>query len=273
MEIELEHRIVHALAGISLDYEEQLAFIRKRKKKGENWAPAAVLVLLGRYPHQHDLRNGYFFLLNKRSAFVQQPGDLCFPGGHPNRWIDLLLGRLFVPLVLWINRDSAFMLLRQKDRETFRRVMYFLGNGLRESFEEMRLNPFKVDFLGALYCYRLELFQRVIFPLVGILKTAVRPRLNWEVERIVNIPLSTLMAPDNYAVYRLMVSDKFRSFYPSDIVDYDCFVHRETDGRKEILWGASYQIIQSFLQSVFDFKPPAQRLRPVVEGELYPNIQ
>ena len=276
----LEDRVVRLLAEAPLDYLEQLKFIDGERRKGEAWAPAAVLVLLGKYPGQTrsavrspgQNEDGYFFLLNKRSAKVQQPGDLCFPGGHPNRGIDFILGRLIVPLVFSIKNAPGFQMLKKRDRETFRRIVYFLGNGLREGFEEIRLNPFRVDFLGALRCYQLELFQRVIFPLVGLVGPNLKTKPNWEVDRIVRIPLSSLMIPENYAVYRLKVSDRFKSAYQADWVDYECFVHREADRPDEILWGASYRIVQSFLETVFDFHPPPPQRLSVVEGELYPTV-
>jgi 8-oxo-dGTP pyrophosphatase MutT (NUDIX family) len=276
----LEDRVVRLLAEAPLDYLEQLKFIDSERKKGEAWGPAAVLVLLVKYPGQTRTaarsagqnEDGYFFLLNKRSALVQQPGDLCFPGGHPNRGIDFILGRLIVPLVFSIKNAPGFQMLKKRDNETFRRIIYFLGNGLREAFEEIRLNPFRVDFLGALRCYQLELFQRVIFPLVGLVGPNLKTKLNWEVDRIVRIPLSSLMIPENYAIYRLKVSDRFKSVYQADRVDYECFVHREANRPDEILWGASYRIVQSFLNTVFDFHPPPPQCLPIVEGELYPSI-
>jgi len=268
----LEDRIICALAEISLDYTEQLAFIQKERKKGVKWAAAAVLVLLGKYPVENFPNNGYFFLLNKRSAYVRQPGDLCFPGGHPNRWIDFLSSRLIVPYMLSMKKGSGFKMLRQRSRRTFRNTMFFLGNGLRESFEEIRLNPFKVDFLGALRSYNLEIFHRIIFPMVGIIRGNVKIKPNWEVERIIRIPLSSLLIPENYAIYKLVVKGRFQSILQSDRVEYDCFVHHEAGRQDEILWGASYEIVQSFLKAVFDFDPPTQNFRPMVHGEFYPSV-
>lgn len=163
-------------------------------------------------------------------------------------------------------------MLRKRNRETIKNVIYFLANGLRESFEEIRLNPFKVEFLGALRCYQLDLFQRMIFPIVGIMKTDAKSKPNWEVERVIKIPFSALLTPENYAVYRLAVTGKFKPIYKKDLVDYDCFIHREKGRKDEILWGASYRIVQSFLSVVFDFDPPEQHFRPIIEDELYPTI-
>ncbi|MFC1886744.1 hypothetical protein ACFLZM_06790 [Thermodesulfobacteriota bacterium] len=267
-----EDRIVRCLAEMPLDYNEQLAFIQQKKTQGKNWASAAVLVLLGKYGKEKSKLNRYFFLLNKRSVHVQQPGDLCFPGGHPNRWIDPFTSRLIHFGALFAKSGSAYRMLRRRNRETLKSVIYFLGNSLRESYEEIHLNPFKVVFLGALQSYRLDLFQRVIFPMVGIVNADIQTRPNWEVERIIKIPLSDLLTPENYSVYNLAVTDRFRSVYQTDCVKFDCFVHREKGQKNEILWGASYQIVQSFLRAVFDFDPPEQHLRPVIEDELYPDI-
>ncbi len=268
----LENHIINRLAELSLDYKKQLAFIRKEKQRGVDWAPAAVLVLMGKYARKKDSNKEYFFLLNKRSDRVQQPGDLCFPGGHPNRWIDPVLSRTVLPFVWFAKNGSGFNMLRQRKRETIRSVVYFLVNGLRESFEEIRINPLNVKFLGALNAYQLDLFQRVIFPIVGIMKTDAKTKPNWEVERVIKIPLSALLSPQNYAVYRLAVTGRFKPIYQTDRVDYDCFIHREKGRKDEILWGASYRIVQSFLNVVFDFAPPEQHLRPIIEDALYPTI-
>ena len=272
MKDELENRIVHALAELPLDYREQMSFIREEKKRGVKWETAGVLVLLGKYPIQGNSEDKYFFLLNKRSVNVQQPGDLCFPGGHPNQWMDLILSHLIIPYILPLKKGIGFQMNKKNNRESFQTIMYFLGNALREGFEEIRLNPFKIDFLGALRCYRLELFHRLVFPMVGIMKKEIKLKPNWEVDKILRLPLTSLFNHNDYATYKLKVEGRFRKMFDNDWVDHDCFIHREDGQPDEILWGATYKIIMSFLKAVFDFTPPDTKLRPIIQGELYPSI-
>jgi hypothetical protein len=42
----------------------------------------------------------------------------------------------------------------------------------------------------------------------------------------------------------------------------------ENDGRRELLWGATYRIIMNFLTSVMDFVPPDFSRLPVLAGRL-----
>ena len=270
MEYELENRIVHTLAELPLGYREQMAFIREERKRGIKWERAGVLVLLGKHPIHSNSEDKYFFLLNKRSVNVQQPGDLCFPGGHPKQWMDLILSHFIVPYILPLKKGLGFQMNKKINRESFQIIMYFLGNALREGFEEIRLNPFKVDFLGALRCYRLESFHRLIFPMVGIMKKEIKLKPNWEVDKIIRLPLTSLFNHNDYATYKLKVEGRFRKMFHNDWVDYDCFIHREDGQPDEILWGATYKIIMSFLKAVFDFTPPDSNLRPIIKGKLYP---
>ncbi len=272
LEQELEYRIIHSLAQPPLDYKEQMAFIREERKRGIRWRTAGVLLLLGKYPAPSDWKSRYYLLLNKRSANIQQPGDLCFPGGHPNRWIDLISSHLVVPHILPLRKSPAFKTQKKNDRKSFTIIKYFLGNVLREGFEEIRLNPFKVGYLGALRCYRLEPFRRVIFPLVGVMKEEVRLRPNWEVDKILRIPLMSLFNHDNYARYELKVRGEFKEIFKSEVVSYDCFIHYEDGQPDEILWGATYKIVMSFLKVVFQFSPPYNNIHPIVRGELYPDV-
>jgi hypothetical protein len=46
-----------------------------------------------------------------------------------------------------------------------------------------------------------------------------------------------------------------------------CFVHRE-NGKKELLWGATYRLTERFLNIVFGYRPPAVETLPVVRMRL-----
>ena len=69
----------------------------------------------------------------------------------------------------------------------------YLTTSLRESFEEMRLNPFSIKFLGPLPPQNLRVFQKIIYPMVGWVEGNHRLKTNHEVEKIVYIPLKVLL--------------------------------------------------------------------------------
>ena len=73
---------------------------------------------------------------------------------------------------------------------------------LRESFEEMRLIPFDVRFLGPLPSQKLVMFKRMIYPMTGWVGHQKRFFPNWEVDKIIYIPLRQLLDPGNYVGYQ-----------------------------------------------------------------------
>ena len=226
-------------------------------------ASSAVLFLIGPSPVSGAPR----LILNKRSRQVRQPGDLCFPGGGPAPRVDRVWARLLSLPGLPVSRWQAGR--KDLQRGNRRLIAQLLATSLRESFEEMRLMPFGVRFLGPLPPQRLVLYKRVIYPMVGWVKKQKRFRLNGEVEKLIHIPIEQLLNPDNYACFRIT--------YPPDIElnidqqgrELPCFVHRQ--GRNcDILWGATYRMIMTFLSQVFDFIPPATRVRPRMDSHLSP---
>jgi hypothetical protein len=139
-----------------------------------------------------------------------------------------------------------------------------LATALREGVEEMRLNPFGVTFLGRLPEQQLLMFQRSIFPLVGWIGKQQRFFPNWEVDRIVRIPVLSLFETANYARFRLHAGRKEGAW------EMPCFIHRER-GRHEVLWGATYRIALHFLNAVFGFSEPSMAERPLVTYTLAKN--
>ena len=263
---ELEPLITNALYSHPIDYQDQINFVNEQREQGQNCSVAGVLLLI-----QYQPDKGYVFLLNKRSDKVQQPGDLCCPGGSSNRIIDSLLGHLITkPLLAW-RKTPAYLKAKQLGPQPLNQITFFLTNALRESWEEIRLDPFAVNFLGPLNCYRLTLFKNIIFPIVGAVKAPLSLKPNWEVAKILQIPLHSFFQEENYGVYRLKVGNPiFKDIIQADTIDYPCLIYQEPAQPTEILWGATYSIIMSFLDTVFGFHPPELDTRPVIEGELYP---
>ena len=141
------------------------------------------------------------------------------------------------------------------------------ATGLRESLEEMRLNPFGVTFLGPLPPQSLVMFKRTIYPMVGWIERQKRFFPNWEVEKVVHIPLKDLLNSNYYGRYRLRMDSNPNGEHSSLIQDFPCF-RVQADNRMEVLWGATYRITINFLEYIFGFKPPAIQTLPVTEGTL-----
>ncbi|MBN2126532.1 MAG: CoA pyrophosphatase [Deltaproteobacteria bacterium] len=209
-------------------------------------------------------------LLNKRSGRVRQPGDLCFPGGRISPRLDALLARVlrwpFFPLERW-PYWTEWRRLRPREG---RRLALLLATSMRESFEEMRLNPLGVRFLGPMPSQNLPMFGRVLYPMVGWIDRQRRFFPNWEVEKVVCIPLRELLDPERYACYRLHFDARPGDPRRGRIQDFPCFRHRGEEG-EEILWGVTYRIVMAFLDIVFGFWPPPPEALPVVHGTLDGN--
>ena len=146
----------------------------------------------------------------------------------------------------------------------------FWATALRESFEEMRLNPFGVSFLGPLPPQPLVMFQRTIYPSVAWINRQKRFFPNWEVEKVVNIPLIDLLNPANYAQYRLCRKPGGDAESINIIGHYPCFRYQFRNDT-ELLWGATYRIVTLFLDYIFSFKPPGLAEIPIIEGSLDQN--
>jgi 8-oxo-dGTP pyrophosphatase MutT (NUDIX family) len=225
---------------------------------------AAVLFLI---QYSGDMCAEPHLLLNKRSNLVKQPGDLCCPGGRVHPHVDTLLGYFlnlpFAPLA----RSRGWRVFSKQARSWRQSLSRFWACSLRESWEEMGLLPWRVEFLGMLPLDQLRLFKRTILPLVGWISEHRSFRPNWEVEKIVPVPISSLLEPSNYSVYVLHENIKGPNPLPQGQASFPCFVHRGTQG-EEILWGATYRIVMSFLERVYDFDPPAAKHLRVTYGRL-----
>ncbi len=207
-------------------------------------------------------------ILNKRSAKVLQPGDICCPGGGIAPRIDrLLAGLLGLPLGPMQYWEYRPFWQRQAPR-SLPRLRLLLATALREGLEEMRLNPLGVGFQGVLPPERLVMFRRIIYPLVGWVGRQRHFFPNWEVAEVVRIPLRDLLAPANYLGLQLKI--KSQGAHGEDGGDMGLFpaFRCHTFQGTEFLWGATYRITMSFLQRVFGFVPPDPEMGTVVEKHL-----
>jgi len=266
-------KVIASLARARVDFLEQLQFIEEQRNSRESWEGAGVLLPLFFSPEQNPQKKGpgqYVFLLNKRSQKVQQAGDLCAPGGGIHPFTDAITQRLLLSRVIPAAWGRGIDGARKRGKALFRAILFFFGNALRESWEEVRLSPFNVEFFGPLPCYRLMSFRRIIFPLVGRAKRLWQPRLSWEVEKIVSIPVQAFFQPENYALYSLEVPDDLVARGIPNPWVFPCLV-QNIDGQEEILWGATFNIIQSFLEIVFHEQPPSPDGRWVIQRPLVAN--
>ena len=228
---------------------------------------SAVLFLLGPQCCQSDRGFQPCLILNKRSQKVRQPGDLCCPGGSLSAKLDpaiaLALRLPGTPLARW----SHWGKWRRRFPAKARNLSLLLAAGLREAFEEMRLNPLQVRFVGILPPQQLVMFQREIYPLVCWVPRQRRFKLNWEVDQMVYVPLRNLLDPQNYACLRLQMPAAGNSNGETVYKKFPCFLHR-SNGTSETLWGATFRITMAFLEKVFHFKPPEPASLPVVSSRL-----
>jgi 8-oxo-dGTP pyrophosphatase MutT (NUDIX family) len=262
--------VMEALAQAPLDYLEQLEFIRKQRGSLTPWEGAGVLLPLyfsEEKKRDRDRSGQYVVLLNKRSKRVQQAGDLCAPGGGIHPVLDRISQEILqVGLLPWA-RGLACERAKQRGKSVYKKILFFLGNALRESWEEIRLSPFNVEFLGPLQSYRLQSRRWIIFPVVGRVKRAWQHKLSPEVDKIITIPLRTFFLPESYAFYSLEVPQELITQGIPNPWEFPCLVD-DAEGEEEILWGATYMVLRSFLRIVFDQPLPSPDGRRVIHRPL-----
>ena len=228
---------------------------------------SVVLLLLGICPPAPHKAAEPCFILNKRSSKVRQPGDICCPGGGIAPRRDRLGAHLLrlpgTPLRKWI----YYRFWRRRAPQGMPRLRLLLATALREGAEEMRLNPLGVGFQGMLPPEHLVMFNRTIYPMVGWVQRQQRFFPNWEVERIVRIPVRALLVPTDYIRLRLTLAHHEPATEGGAGREFGAFRYRSPAG-VEILWGATYRIVMTFLERVYGFAPPKMGNGPVVEKRL-----
>ena len=236
---------------------------------GQDLSPtstSSVLFLLGNYP-----MNGFSpepsIILNKRSKKVAQPGDLCFPGGGVAPRLDPCLSRLMTMPGMPLYRWPYWKRWKEERPQEADWISLMMATCLRESFEEMRLSPLGVKFLGPLPSQCLRMFKKRIYPMVGWGDFQHRFYPNWEVDKIVTIPISSLLDRRNYARFRLVFPPHVRKKINRDTEEFPCFII-DSHHERETLWGVTFRIVTAFLQMVFDFRLPEIETLPVVSGSI-----
>ena len=223
---------------------------------------SAVLFLLGSGPGGEPT-----LILNKRSPHVRQGGDLCCPGGGISPVLDGLIARALALPGTPLSRWSRWAWWRRHRRTDSLKLRLLLAAALRESLEEMRLNPLGVTFLGPMPVQHLVMFERAIYPMVGWVNRQRRFFPNWEVEKIVSIPIEALLDPGNYARYRISFKTGTRGVPALPPRDMPCFVFRHK-AEVELLWGATFRMVAAFLKEIAGHQPPPLATLPVIQRRL-----
>lgn len=249
--------VIDKLGSIQLNFTEKHNLIRESVSSSAPLQAAGVILPIF-------YRSGeFYFRLSKRSQRIPQAGDLSCPGGILQDHLDRVVMRLITSGVIPMLRNRAGKLSRQRDKKTSQTISLFLANAMREAWEEIRLNPFSVHFLGALPAYSLHLFQRIIFPVVGLVPEITSFRPNHEVESLVDIPITAFFQQKNYASIirevdgRLPREDTERQSLP-------CLIYSGPTGEEHVLWGATFFVIIHFLEVIFNFELPAWKGKRLV---------
>lgn len=234
------------LTSIPIDYTEKY---RQIKYSAQTSAPhlAAGVVLLLNYKELTPGNSEYVFQLIKRSDKVPQAGDISCPGGMLHPIIDKILCSLMTTGLLPSLNEAITSAKHHRDKESFNLIRLFLSNALREAWEEIGLNPFRILFLGALPCHSLALMAKTIFPSICLVPERWEFKLNAEVEKILEIPVSTFFDRTKYAL--LEIETQFGNSLHNN--KFPCIVLTDPEGGQEILWGATFYIIMNYLQIIF----------------------
>jgi 8-oxo-dGTP pyrophosphatase MutT (NUDIX family) len=264
-------QIVERLGSVPIDYEERVEFIRSKNGSPDRWLAAGVILLL----HDHEgtgRESGFVLQLIKRSSVVPQPGDISCPGGMLHPVADRLLRRLVSSRLTPIMQGRARSLARAKGAKTLEHIALFLTNALREAWEEVRVNPLNVRFLGALPSRELYVFSRIIFPVVGLVRRDWTFQPNREVERVIEIPLKALFDRNRYGTLTVEIESTLPFRHEVEPMrNFPCFLYTPPGGREEVLWGATMSIVMNFLEIVFGFTLPEENSNRVVRKSLRPD--
>jgi 8-oxo-dGTP pyrophosphatase MutT (NUDIX family) len=262
-------RVIEKLGTHPCDFQTAFREIATSGRDNRRRAAGVLLPLLFHEssPGSSAAEGSFLFQLIKRSSTVPQPGDLSFPGGMLHPVLDRILRPLLTHGPFPVLRGNARKYAVSQNADSFRLISLFLTSALRESWEEIRLSPFRVFFLGPLPTYSLTLFRRTIFPVAGFLENPGLLHPNREVEKIVEIPLSSFYQKEHFGCYQIDAGDSDGKKPPQ----YPCLIHHDPDGGDEVLWGATFNIIVQFLGIVLNYRLPEWENGPVIMRSLKPD--
>jgi 8-oxo-dGTP pyrophosphatase MutT (NUDIX family) len=243
--------IINKLCSIHVNYKEKYQQIIHSSKTATPKLAAGVVLLLN-YKQLSPGNSEYVFQLIKRSDKVSQAGDISCPGGMLHPVIDKILSIFSTTGLLPSLHGEIAKTTCRRDKDSIKLIRLFLINALREAWEEIGLNPFRVSFLGALPSYSLTLTARAIFPLVCLSPEPFEFKLSAEVEKILEIPVSTFFDSSKYSL--LEIETPFSNPIPD--TQFPCIVLTDDQREQDILWGATFNIIMNFLRIISDDSLP-----------------
>ena len=165
--------------------------------EGRKLRPAAVLV-----PIIGTGTSARVILTQRASTLKHHPGQIAFPGGKVDAG----------------DADAA-------------------AAALRESHEEIGLDPANVDILGCLASHE-TVTSYAVSPFVGRIRAPFIPvSEEGEVAEVFTVPLSFLLAPINYRIERRRWQGKWRAFY---VVPYGPYY----------IWGATARMLKGLADRV-----------------------
>ena len=172
--------------------------IRNYFKPNEKTRKAGVLILL--YPKNQDL---YISFIQRTKYNGPHSGQISFPGGK----------------------------LEKSDKN-------IIETALRESHEEIGINPRMVNIIGQLTPLHIPISNFIVYPVIGIYKDAPTFKADPnEVEKIIEIKLQDLINPDNCTS---------KEFKYGDL----SFVAPIYNPNKLTIWGATAMILSEFLEII-----------------------
>ena len=186
---------------------EAIRNYRARSVVAEGFRPAAVLVLIQETQLEH-----YVTLIERAATLCLHSGEIAFPGGS----------------------------LAAEDKDA-------LAAALRESQEEIRIDPENVQIIGQLD--QVTVAKRyLVTPFVGVVLSPYNVRPNEEEVRcVVSVPVSALLEPDCFSVELYEADSRPRIIYH--------FRYKTLD-----IWGATARILKQLLEMAYGFQPDAKQL-------------
>ncbi len=256
--------VLEELNRVPVDYRDKHLSIAHSNSTGASHLEAGVVLLL------HYQNSGYTFQLIKRSQSVAQAGDISCPGGMLEPRTDAMLSHILFKTEMIRTVDGRSLNdFPGKDKQTASMIRLFLMNALRESWEEIGLDPLNVFFLGALPTYSLTFFSRTIFPLVSLVREPFDYRLSAEVEKVMEIPVDYFFQSSFYA--ELEIESGSENSDPRYNMKFPCLVVNDEVGHEDILWGATFNIIVNFLQTITGNPVPPSPPSRIVKKMLSPH--
>ncbi len=246
------------LSEINIDYLEKHSQIKKVNSRGTSHLEAGVVVLINHV--KKGQKSEYVFQLIKRSLKVAQGGDISCPGGMLNPRVDNIFSIFLKTGLIPAMRGSN---LKYKDKNILSLIRLFLANSLREAWEEIGLNPYNVSFLGALPTYSLSSFTRTIYPLVCLTRSPFKYKVNFEVEKVIEIPFSFFFESSNYAWLQVTNPDGENAYDESS--KFPCMAIPDGKGDYDILWGATFYIITNFLSIICAKRLPVPSTERIIK--------